>query len=74
MLQADAARALVARSTAAQGLPEVVVDSGALARVAAILHATKGNAGPHHRAGVTNTITITTDPTAQEGGSRDPSY
>ena len=60
MSLADAARALVARTTASQGLPERVTDTTVLTKVAAILTATKGNAGPHHKAGVANTFITTT--------------
>ncbi len=57
MTLAEDAAAIVARTCAAQGPPERVTDPAVLARVAAILAASKGNAGPHHKAGVTNTIT-----------------
>lgn len=62
------ARALVARSRAAQGLPERITDPAILARVAAILAGPRnGNAGPH-KAGATTTTTAASG----RRGSRGP--
>ena len=55
MTVADHARSLVSRTTGAQGLPAQIQDAAVLTRVASILHAAKGNAGPHHKAGVPTT-------------------
>lgn len=71
MALADDARALVVRTTTAQGIPEVVVDAGTLSRVAAIISAGRDSAPGHHSGAlVNNTITATTRPTAEKGGSR----
>ncbi len=46
MTATDAVAALVARTTAAQGLPPAVSDPVALARVAALVLARNGNGAP----------------------------
>lgn len=75
MTVADDARSLVARTTAAQGLPMVVSEPAVLAKVGAILSgailsAAKGNAGPHHKADVTNIFTSAAT-SWKKGGQRD---
>lgn len=66
---ADPARALVARTCALQGVPEHVSDAETLHRVAAILVARRGNAGPE--AGAT-LITSTTTALTTGRGRSDP--
>ena len=56
---ADQARSLVERSTALQGLPEVVTDPETLQRVAALLQSSRGNAGPKAGATLASTIAAT---------------
>jgi hypothetical protein len=70
MTLTETAAALVARSRAAQGLPDRVTDTAALAKVAAILMAQRDEA-PVHRAGApVNNITFTTTATAAKQGGR----
>ena len=75
MTVADDARALVARSRAAQGLPERITDPAILARVAAILAGVAGReAAPGHHSGADLiTTTTTADPTCWKGDARGPS-
>lgn len=72
MTLVDAARALVARTCGAQGIPEAVTDAGALARVAAVITARRDAAPGHHSGTDANNITTTTDPTGKEGAIRGP--
>ena len=67
----SAAADLVARSRAAQGLPERVTDPAALARVAAILAgALRDEGAPHHKGAPANTVS-TTATSGRNGGRRD---
>lgn len=63
----DDARSLVARSTAAQGLPERVTDPGTLARVAVILNAARESTPVAHTGADAYTVT-TTATVAKRGG------
>jgi len=66
-------RARVTRSRAAQGLPERVIDTAVLTRVAVIMAGAQRGEAPVHQAGApVNSITTTTTTAAKRGGRRVP--